>query len=31
MPKYAGVIEGKDLDDLCAYVISMKNTAAVAE
>jgi uncharacterized membrane protein SirB2 len=31
MPKYAGVIEGQDLDDLCAYVVSMHSNAAAAE
>ncbi|MFM9028508.1 MAG: c-type cytochrome [Bacteroidota bacterium] len=31
MPKYEGVITGKDLDDLCLYVVSMKNNPAQAE
>ena len=31
MPKYAGLIEGRDLEDLCAYVVSMKNNSAPAE
>lgn len=31
MPKYEGIITGKDLDDLCQYVVSMKNNPAQAE